>query len=187
MPMLVEITPESHGVSLDIAYATADNFTGAAIYRRAAAYLVPDAAERLAGAVALAAGLGYGIRIYDAYRPLEAQWALWNHTPDPNFVADPRKGGIHTRGVAVDLTLVGAAGRPLDMGTPFDHLDERSHHGRTDLPVEAQRNRLVLLGIMTAAGWDHFRNEWWHYQLFEPRRYPALYDADAGTGLMPTG
>src|SRR3546814_12850689 len=59
----------------------------------------------------------------DAFRPVEAQWALWNHTPDPNYVADPRKGGPHTRGAAVDLTLL-RDGAPLDMGTAFDCLHQ---------------------------------------------------------------
>lgn len=182
--MLVEITPESHGVEIELAYATANNFTGKPIYARAACYLLPEAAEALARAVAIAGAIGYRLRIYDAFRPREAQWALWNHTPDPDFVADPRKGGPHTRGCAVDVTLVDATGTPLDMGTGFDDLRPLSHHGVTDLPVPCQRNRLTLLGIMTAAGWDFYRNEWWHYQLFDSRRFKSLTDAEAGTNLM---
>lgn len=183
--MLVEITPESHGVAIALAYATADNFTGAPIYRRSACFLNEDAAAALARAVALARPLGLGLLIYDGFRPTEAQWALWNHTPDPDFVADPRRGSPHSRGAAVDLTLVDVGGRPLDMGAGFDEFRPIAHHGRTDIPAEAQRNRLVLLGLMTAAGWDFYRNEWWHYQLFQARdRYPLLSDAEAGTALM---
>src|SRR3546814_15361394 len=86
--MLVEITPAAFGVEVDLAYATPDNFTGRPIYRRAACFLLPEAAEALRRSVTIAAGIGLGLRVYDAFRPVEAQWALWNHTPDPNYVPD---------------------------------------------------------------------------------------------------
>jgi D-alanyl-D-alanine dipeptidase len=63
------------------------------------------------------------------------------------------------------------------MGTGFDAFTPLSHHGNTAIPEPAQRNRFLLLGIMSAAGWDFYGNEWWHYQLFEPRRYPLLSDS----------
>ena len=89
-------------------------------------------------------------------------------------------------GAAIDLTLIEASsGRALDMGTPFDDLRPLSHHGSAEVDPEAQRNRVLLMGIMTTAGFDFFRNEWWHYQLFSPRgRYPVMTDLAAGTRLM---
>jgi zinc D-Ala-D-Ala dipeptidase len=167
---LVAIAPPAYDVTLDLAYATPRNFTGKPIYRRAAAYLHPVAAEHLARAVTLAAALGLRLKIFDAFRPAEAQWVMWNHTPDPNFLADPRRGSPHSRGVAVDLTLTDEQGSELDMGTGFDALTPLSHHGVTTVPPGAQRNRLLLLGLMTSAGWDFYRNEWWHYQLSPTRR-----------------
>jgi len=181
---IVEITAESHGVEIALAYATAQNFTGAPVYRHGVCYLHRDAAGALARAVALARPHGLRLRIYDALRPSEAQWALWNHTPDPDFLADPRRGSPHSRGAAVDLTLIGADGQPLDMGTAFDAFTALSHHASTDVPPSAQRNRLLLLGLMTAAGWDFYRNEWWHYQLFDARRYPLINDADLPRRIM---
>jgi zinc D-Ala-D-Ala dipeptidase len=178
------IAPPEFDVELELAYATPDNFTGAPVYRRAACFLHPDAAAALRRAIALAAPLGLRLKVYDGFRPSEAQWRLWDHTPDPEFLADPRRGSPHSRGVAVDVTLLDRNGRELDMGTGFDAFTPLSHHGRTDVAPEAQRNRLLLLGLMTAAGWDFYRNEWWHYQLFDARRYPVLTDAEAGTGLM---
>jgi len=179
---LVEITPESHDVRIDLRYATADNFTGKPVYRAdARCFLHTEAASKLAVAITLAKTQGYRFTIYDAYRPSEAQWNLWNHTPDPNFLADPRRGSPHSRGVAVDLTLCNWNFTPLDMGTAFDEFHPRSHHGRTDINAEAQRNRLLLMGIMTTAGWDFYRNEWWHYQLFNSRSYALYADSDAGT------
>ncbi len=181
---LVEITPEGFGVDIALAYATAENFTGRPVYRRADCWLHPDAAQALAAAVRLARAIGYRLRIYDAFRPSEAQWALWNHTPDPDFLADPRRGSPHSRGVAVDVTLVDGDGRALEMGTGFDAFTPRSHHGTLDIAAEAQRNRTLLLGLMTAAGWDFYRNEWWHYQLFKARDYPLLSDRDLPRPMM---
>jgi D-alanyl-D-alanine dipeptidase len=182
---LVEIAAPQFDVALDIAYATPANITGAPIYARPGCYLVEPAAEKLARAIELAAEVGYRFRIFDAFRPKEAQWVLWNHTPDAEFLADPRRGSPHSRGVAVDLTLLDGAGSALDMGTGFDAFTPLSHHARTDISAEAQRNRLLLLGIMTAAGWDNYMNEWWHYQLFAPHDYPVLGDADLPEPMMP--
>lgn len=183
--LLISITPPDFDVDLQIAYATADNFTGAPVYGRAACYLHPEAAECLDRAIGIAAGFGYRLRLFDGYRPTEAQWALWNHTPDPAFLADPRRGSPHSRGAAIDVTLVDQTGRALEMGTPFDHFSPASHHGSRSVSAEAQRNRLLLLGLMTDAGWDFYRNEWWHYQLFNARRLPLLSDTAAATRMMP--
>lgn len=182
--LLVEIAPSAFDVDIDIMYASSRNFTGKPVYRRAGCFLHPEAADLLAAAIALARPLGLRFRIFDAFRPTEAAWALWNHTPDPNFLADPRRGSPHSRGAAVDLTLIDGAGEALEMGTGFDAFTPLSHHGRTDVSVAAQRNRALLLGLMTAAGWDFYRNEWWHYQLFQARRLPLLSDSAAATAMM---
>ena len=182
--LLVEITRPEFNVDIDLAYATADNFTGAPIYRRKACYLHSETAELLRYAIDLAASLGLRIKVFDGYRPTEAQWVLWHHTPDPDFLADPRRGSPHSRGAAIDLTLVDTAGRELDMGTTFDDFTPRAHHGSLEISPTAQRNRALLLGIMTAAGFDHYRLEWWHYQLHDPRRLPLLSDGAAGSRLM---
>ena len=181
---LLEISAESHGVVLDIAYATPRNFTGKPVYARPGCYLHADAAARLARAVDLAAALGLKLKIFDAFRPSEAQWVLWRFRPDPGFLADPRRGSPHSRGVAIDLTLLDAAGNELDMGTGFDAFTPLSHHANRDIAPAAQRNRFLLLGLMTAAGWDFYGNEWWHYQLFEPKRYPVLGDAALDRPMM---
>ncbi len=182
---LVEIKPPEFAVELDIRYATANNFTGAAIYKRAGCYLHREAAKKLQEAVRLAAAVGCRIKIFDTYRPVEAQQALFDHTPDPEFISQPGVGSTpHCRGVAVDLTLTDEAGNDLEMGTEFDAFTPLSHHANTEISRKAQQNRFVLMGIMAAAGWDFYRNEWWHYQLFNPREYPLLTDREAGTGLV---
>ncbi len=182
--LLTEIAPPRFDVDLDIRYATTDNLTGSPIYRRARCLLHPDAIPALERAVALARGLGCRLRLFDAFRPVEAQWRLWRVLPDPRFIADPRQGSHHSRGVAVDVTLDDAEGRPLAMGTGFDDMTPLSHHGRTDLPEHAQRHRALLLGVMTGAGWTPYPYEWWHYQLAGAERYPLLTDSATGTALM---
>jgi zinc D-Ala-D-Ala dipeptidase len=182
---LLEITPESHGVVLDIAYATSGNFTGKPVYARPGCYLHADAAAKLRAAADLAKPLGLRLKIFDAFRPSEAQWVLWNFRPDPEFLADPRRGSPHSRGVAVDLTLIDGDGDELDMGTPFDAFTPLSHHANTAIPLAAQRNRFLLLGLMSAAGWDFYGNEWWHYQLFDARKYPVLGDGALARPMMP--
>ena len=183
---LVEIKPPDYDVALDIAYATPRNITGKPVYARPGCYLHRAAAEKLQLATAIARPFGLKLKIFDAFRPSEAQWVLWKTRPDPSFLADPRKGSPHSRGVAVDLTLIDTAERELDMGTGFDAFTPLSNHGVTNgVSVEAQRNRLVLLGIMTSAGWDFYRNEWWHYQLFNAREYALLSDRDLPQPMMP--
>lgn len=173
---LIEISPPAFDIDVLLAYATPDNITGKAFYRPdARPYLHPKAAQCLRIAIDLARPLGLRLKVFDAYRPVEGQWALWNASPDPEFVADPRGGGPHNRGVALDLTLIDRAGQELDMGTGFDALTPLSHHARTDVSLAAQRNRFILLGLMTAAGFEYYTNEWWHYQLPDARNtYPVV-------------
>ena len=171
-------------IDIDLRYARPDNFTGKTIYDHAVAYLHVDAFAALVRAAELAAAQGLRLLVLDAYRPSAAQWRLWAALPDPRFVADPRTGSMHTRGVAVDLTLCDALGEPLDMGTAFDEMTEQSFHGATDIAVDAQRNRCLLLGLMTLAGWAHHPYEWWHYNLPDPTRYPPLSDGAEGSFLM---
>jgi D-alanyl-D-alanine dipeptidase len=186
MHPLVRIDAAALDLDIALAYATPDNFTGRPVYRAGAGcFLHADAAGLLARAAQLARPLGLRLKVLDAFRPAEAQWVLWTHTPDPGFLADPRRGSPHSMGAAVDLTLSDAGGAELDMGTAFDAFTPRSHHGAQDIPAAAQANRHLLMGIMTCAGWDFYRNEWWHYQLFSPRgRYPVLSDTLLGADRM---
>ncbi|ONG52736.1 D-alanyl-D-alanine dipeptidase [Pseudoroseomonas deserti] len=182
--MLLPVT-EADGFVLDIRYATPDNLTGAPIYTRPVALLLPEARDCLFAARDQAARLGLRIKIFDAFRPMEAQWALWHAVTDKRFVADPRAGGVHPRGAAVDLTLLDAAtGATLPMGTGFDAVQAESAHGHPGVPVDDQRNRALLLGLMTAAGFDHYKLEWWHYQLPEARRFPPLNASAVRDGPM---
>ncbi|MBV9656367.1 MAG: D-alanyl-D-alanine dipeptidase [Acetobacteraceae bacterium] len=172
-------------LTLDLRYATPDNVTGRPIYTRPIALLLQDASQRLLAAAARARALGLRLRVFDAFRPVEAQWALWHAIEDKNFVGDPRGGAVHPRGAAVDLTLEDAgSGQPLEMGTGFDSMTARSAHASTDIPADALRNRALLLGVMTAAGWEHHPLEWWHYQLAGAHRFPAFCASAVPGGPM---
>ncbi len=181
--MLIEIAPPRFDVDLDLRYATADNLTGAPIYARARCFLHADVVPLLVRAEALARGLGLRLRLFDGFRPVEAQWSLWRALPDPLYIADPRRGSNHSRGVALDLTLADSLGRPLAMGTVFDDMTPLSHHGRTDLPLTVQTHRALLAGVMAGAGWQAYPYEWWHYQIAGADTYPLLTDSALG-GIM---
>ena len=182
--MLVDLKELDRSLTFDLAYATSENFTGRPVYQAAHCFLHRAAVPPMERAIALAGALDLTFVIYDAFRPAEAQWKLWEHTPDPEFLADPRRGSPHSRGVAVDLSLVDAKGTQLEMGTDFDAFTPLSHHGALDIPRAAQHNRALLLGIMTAAGWHFYENEWWHYQLADARQYELLGDAQAPLPMM---
>lgn len=169
---------------IELAYGTPQNFTGHVIYQNPQCFLHEDAYKCLVKAIQLARPLGLRLKILDAFRPTEAQQTLWDKVPDEKYVSNPAKGSPHSRGVAIDLTLVDEQGRELNMGTPFDDFTEQSHHQNQNISIEAQKNRFLLLGIMSAAGWDFYQNEWWHYQLFNAKSYPLYSDSQLSMSMM---
>ena len=109
------------GLLIDLRYATAHNLTGRPIYTRPVAMLQSEAHDCLIAAAVRAVKIGLCLKLFDAFRPLEAQELFWAINPDPRYTADPTDGtALHPRGVAVDLTLATLDGTELDMGTGFD-------------------------------------------------------------------
>ena len=104
----MEMEADDAGIVIDLRYASPNNITGTPIYARSACFLHRKAAEHLNHAIKLAGSLGYRFKVFDAFRPTEAQWRLWEHAPGSDYVADPRRGSPHSRGVAIDLTLLTA-------------------------------------------------------------------------------
>ena len=172
---LVNVNENNTDVIIELRYASKNNFTNQKVFRSNKCLIHKIAFEYLCKAVEISKKLGFKLKIFDAYRPVYVQKALWDKLPDPNFIAPPNKGSPHSRGVAVDLTLT-HDGEDLDMGTDFDEFSRLSYHGNLEISKKSYRNRLLLLGIMTDSGWDFYRNEWWHYQLFNPRRFPIIED-----------
>jgi D-alanyl-D-alanine dipeptidase len=148
---------------LDIRYATANNFTGRKIYDCPRCLLRPAAARALVKAHAALQKRGLGLKLYDCYRPRPYQQRLWDAVPDPDYVTPPAKGSMHSRGAAVDLTIVDANGRELDMGTPYDFFGRKAHYDFQDLPAQVLTNRRLLRETMEAAGFGGIRTEWWHF------------------------
>ncbi len=166
-----ELTDLDPSFVLDLRYATTNNFVGARMYDCGRCYLRRPAAQSLKRIQDSLRTLGLGFKLYDCYRPLSVQWRLWDKVPDRRYVADPRKGSQHNRGVAVDLTLVDlATGRELDMGTAYDFFGKEAWHESTaGFPEPIRGNRARLLGLMEGLGWRRTSSEWWHYSYRMPR------------------
>jgi len=165
-----EIIPR---LKTDIKYATQDNFAQQKLYTIGKAFGTIPMANSLKLINDSLSKEGLGIIILDAYRPRVIQWLLWEITPDPEFVADPRKGSRHNRGSAVDLTLYDTkTGKELEMPTPFDEFSERAGHNYLNISEDVKRNRDILKNIMTKNGFYKYDAEWWHYNHIESFDYP---------------
>jgi D-alanyl-D-alanine dipeptidase len=116
---------------------------------------------------------GYGLLIWDAYRPISAQRALWRAKPDRRFVAPPWTGGKHNRGAAVDVTLCDKEGRALPMPSEFDEFSPRAASTYSGGPRGRRENRNRLHAAMAAEGFQQDRREWWHFQDPEWKKYPV--------------
>lgn len=148
----------------DMKYATPDNFLKQAVYECGECYLRKKTAEALVKANEEFKTLGYRIKLFDCYRPLEVQKKMWKILPGTHYVANPAKGSKHNRGAAVDLTLVDKDGKELDMGTPFDFFGEKAHHTCTILPKKVLENRKLLKDILNKYNFKSIYSEWWHYE-----------------------
>lgn len=149
----------------DMKYATEDNFLQSKVYDCAECFLRYKTVKSLIEANQKFLNLGYRIKIFDCYRPLDVQKKMWKLVPNPIYVANPAKGSIHNRGGAVDLTLVDKNGIELDMGTTFDHFGKESAHDYDDVSIEVKSNRALLKSVMESCNFLSFSSEWWHYNL----------------------
>lgn len=168
----VDLAIAAPTVVRDLRYATADNFTHQVVYPVARCLLRRDVAERIARVQAALASKRLGLALWDCYRPLSVQRRFWALVHDSRYVADPAQGSRHNRGAAVDLTLVGADGRALDMGTPFDEFSPRAHRDATGLSAAAAANRATLTAAMAAEGFVGLPTEWWHFDAPGWQQYP---------------
>ncbi|HAT7591210.1 D-alanyl-D-alanine dipeptidase [Citrobacter werkmanii] len=184
-PELVDLSVIFPSLYIDLKYATADNITGAPIYREARCLLHSEAVTALAKSISIAQLAGLKLVVYDAYRPQQAQAVLWNACPDPQYVVDVAIGSNHSRGTAIDVTLMDERGNVLDMGAGFDEMHDRSHAWHPSVPPAAQRNRLLLNAIMFGGGFVGINSEWWHFELPDAACYPLLDDQIACFPVPP--
>jgi zinc D-Ala-D-Ala dipeptidase len=161
----VDLKDLSQDFIYDMKYATQDNFLKSKVYDCAQCFLRFKTAKALCEANERFIKKGYRIKIFDCYRPLDIQKKMWEIVSNPEYVADPKKGSIHNRGCAVDITLVDQSGKELDMGTTFDHFGPEAAHDYDNLSDEVKNNRKLLRRIMTRSGFRTFESEWWHYNL----------------------
>ena len=148
----------------ELKYATPDNFLKQAVYDCGECYLRKSTAEALVKANEAFKQLGYRIKLFDCYRPLSVQKKMWKILPGTHYVANPAKGSKHNRGAAVDLTLVDAQGKELNMGTPFDFFGKEAHHTYTEYPKEVLENRKLLKETLNKYNFKSIYSEWWHYE-----------------------
>jgi D-alanyl-D-alanine dipeptidase len=149
----------------DMKYATTDNFLKARVYDCAECFLRLKTVNAMIEANKKFMKKGYKIKLYDCYRPLDIQKRMWDIVPNPIYVANPKKGSIHNRGGAVDITLVDKEGKELDMGTSFDFFGIEASHGYLNVTEEVKKNRRLLKKIMKRNNFNSFDSEWWHYNL----------------------
>lgn len=172
---LVELTRVVPGLRLDIRYATTHNFMGRVLYPEARAFLQRPAAEALAQVQAELRPLGYGLLVFDGYRPWRITKQMWDRTPadKKEFVADPRKGSRHNRGCAVDLTLCElTTGREIEMPGAYDEMSPRSYASYAGGTPAQRTPRDLLRRLMEAHGFAVLPAEWWHFDFRDWRAYP---------------
>jgi D-alanyl-D-alanine dipeptidase len=176
-PDLVELTALDPGIKLDIRYATDRNFVGRPVYPEARAFLQRPAAEALVRAHRALARDGYGVLVFDGYRPWSITKLFWEVTPRDKraFVADPRKGSKHNRGCAVDMSLYElASGQEAAMPSAYDEMSPRAYPDYPGGTPEQRARRDLLRAAMEREGFTVEPNEWWHFNYKDWRQYPIL-------------
>jgi zinc D-Ala-D-Ala dipeptidase len=176
-PELVELIKLDPTLHLDIRYATPHNFLGRPVYTEARAFLQRPAAEALLRVNKALKRQGYGLVIFDGYRPWAVTKIFWDATPEDKkqFVADPRKGSRHNRGCAVDLSMFDLrTGAEVRMPSEYDEFTERAYINYKCGSIESTRLREMLRAAMEAEGFAPYESEWWHYDYKDWKEYPIL-------------
>lgn len=176
-PDLVELVGLDSTIHLDVRYATANNLVGRPVYTEARAFLQRPAAEALVRVSAALEKSGYGLLVFDGYRPWSVTKMLWDATPPEKreFVADPSKGSKHNRGCAVDLSLYAVAtGREVGMPSAFDEMSPRAYPSYTGGTDAERAARDLLRQVMEGEGFTVEQNEWWHFNYRDCPSYPIL-------------
>lgn len=163
---LTEVQRLDPTILVDLKYATTDNFTGVVHYPIPLCLLEADTAKRLVTANAAFRKQGLTVKIWDGYRPVSVQWSLYNAAPadKKQYAPAPSKTSQHSKGIAVDLTLVDLkTGNELKMPTGFDDFTLRAHADYSPLPSDELAHRQELRAGMEAQGFTVYSLEWWHF------------------------
>jgi D-alanyl-D-alanine dipeptidase len=176
-PDLVELRRLDASIRLDVRYATTNNFTGRKLYSQARAFLQRPAAQALVRAHRSLKAHGYGLLVYDGYRPWSVTKVFWDVTPEDKhkFVANPQKGSRHNRGCAVDVGLYDRrTGKEVPMPSAFDEMSERAAADFPGGSDEQRRTRALLRAALEAEGFKVNPDEWWHFDHREWPHYRVL-------------
>ena len=171
---LVNVWKLDTTITLDIRYATTNNFTGKQVYEEAKFFLRTEPAQKILEVQKELKTLGLGLKIFDGYRPLSVQKKFWEIMPDERYVADPKKGSRHNRGAAVDLTLIDKYGNEIPMPTPYDDFTEKASRDYMNLSSQIIINRKFLEDIMVKYGFTGLPTEWWHFDYTGWEKYDIL-------------
>jgi zinc D-Ala-D-Ala dipeptidase len=172
---LIDVKSKIPDIEVDLKYASMENFTHEKIYNFEICYLLDVVVEKLGLIQQELATLNLGLKIWDGYRPIYAQKKLWQILPDENYVAHPQKGGRHTRGTAVDVTLINLSTKDeLEMPSGFDDFSEKACINYMEASPNAIKNRTLLINIMQKHGFIVWINEWWHFDLCGWQDFPLI-------------
>lgn len=172
---LVDLATFIPNITLDIRYATANNFLGEPVYTSAKAYLRQPVAQALKKVQTALNQQGLGLKIYDAYRPYRATVYFFEKLRDTVYLAVPWQGSRHNRGSTVDLTLIHLkTGQELPMPTPYDDFTKKAHVNYMNLPAETIKNRELLQQAMTKQGFQVYAEEWWHFDYYDYKKFDLL-------------
>ena len=164
-------------IAVELKYATTDNFTSQVIYTFTEAYLRYGTVKKLAAVQEALKSYGFGLKIWDAYRPEYGQEALWNACPNPNYVSRPGTGvRAHCRGHAVDITMVDAQGNEVEMPSGFDDFTALGDKDYSDCSEKAAYHAGLLDSAMRANGFYGYKKEWWHYVDYDNYSLEDLFD-----------
>lgn len=158
---------ENEYQNLDIRYATKNNFVKEAMYECGKCFLRREAGEALQKVAQSLAQINYKLVLFDCYRPKPVQQKLWDKVPNPSYVTPPKKGSMHNRGVAVDLSIMDDKGNYLEMGTGYDFFGVEAHTDNFDHPEAVLKNRRLLDDLMVKYGFKGIRTEWWHFSFVD--------------------
>jgi D-alanyl-D-alanine dipeptidase len=160
---------------VELRYASPYNFLGATLYRRLDPRLRCPVALALQQVQRDLAAEGLGLKLWDAYRPLAVQQRMWDAIRDPRYVSDPAvNAGRHTRGTAVDVTLVNRRGRELPMPTDFDDFSAAAHQDAAGISPERAAHARRLRTAMERRGFRSFATEWWHFDWQDWQQLPVV-------------
>ena len=171
----LEVSPA--GYRFDIRYARKDNFFGKKVYSEPKAFLLAHVEEDLHRVHRELARHGYGLLIFDGYRPWSVSKQFWDGSSehDRGFLADPAKGSSHNRGCAVDLSLFELrSGKPVEMPSDFDEMNEKAHAFYQGGTLDSRRARDLLRATMEQHGFEGITVEWWHFNHVTHHEWPVM-------------